>query len=147
RKRGLPSPSRWFQVARALHAALRIQARPDASMTAIALEMGFADHSALAHLLRRCLGVQAGMIRGTLGWEWLLQRWCISQRILPRCPTDPETAGGDRSEAALPPALLHPPRGRPTAAPLQAETARGPASPDSTRAACAPSQPTCFGFS
>src|SRR5690606_35691852 len=37
RKRSLPSPSRWFQVARARHAALRIRARPEASVTATPL--------------------------------------------------------------------------------------------------------------
>lgn len=80
RKRGLASPSRWFQVARALHAALRLQARPDASTAAVAHQFEFADHSALAHLLRRSLGVQAREIRGTWGWEWLLDRWFTSMK-------------------------------------------------------------------
>ena len=75
RKRGLPSPTRWFQLARAVHAALRLQARPEASVAAVAHQLGFVDHSALAHLLRRSLNVTAHQIRGTLGWEWLLDRW------------------------------------------------------------------------
>ncbi|MQA92848.1 MAG: helix-turn-helix domain-containing protein [Gemmatimonas sp.] len=84
RKRGLPPPSRWLQAARAIHAALRIQARPEASVTAIALQLGFTDHSALVHLLRRSLGVSVRQIRGTLGWEWLLDRWLRSNRVIPR---------------------------------------------------------------
>lgn len=84
KKRGLPSPTRWFQLARSIHAALRLQARSDQSVTAIARELGFADHSALAHLLRRSLNITANEIRGTLGWEWLLDRWLKSNRILVR---------------------------------------------------------------
>ena len=84
RKKSLPPPSQWFQLARALHAALRLQAEPDASMTAVAQKLGFADHSALAHLLRRSLGVRASEVRGTLGWEWLLHRWFTSKRVLIR---------------------------------------------------------------
>lgn len=75
RKKRLPSPSRWFQVARALHAAMLLQAHPEASTEAIAHRVGFADHSALAHLLRRSFSAHASAIRETLGWEWLLHRW------------------------------------------------------------------------
>lgn len=81
RKKGLPTPSQWFQLARAIHAALRLQAEPDAPMAAVAQQMGFADHSALAHLLRRSLGVRAREIRGTLGWEWLLHHWLVSRGV------------------------------------------------------------------
>ena len=84
KKRGLPSPARWFQLARALHAALRLQARPDLSVATVARQLGFADHSALAHLLRRSLHGTAHEIRGTLGWEWLLERWLRSNHILVR---------------------------------------------------------------
>ncbi|MEX2375582.1 MAG: helix-turn-helix domain-containing protein [Dehalococcoidia bacterium] len=80
RKRGLPSPNRWFQLARAIHAALRLQAKPERSVAAVAHQLGFADHSALAHLLRRSLHVTANQVRGTLGWEWLLDRWMNSIR-------------------------------------------------------------------
>jgi AraC-like DNA-binding protein len=84
RKRGLPPPSRWFQVGRALHAALRLQAQPEASTTDVARRLGFADHSALIHLFRRSFGVGAGEIRGTFGWEWLLARWLSSARAQQR---------------------------------------------------------------
>ena len=84
KKRRLPSPTRWFVLARAIHAALRLQARPDQSVASVARQLGFADHSALAHLLRRSLDVTANEIRGTLGWEWLLERWLRSNRILAR---------------------------------------------------------------
>lgn len=84
KKRGLPSPTRWFQLARAIHAALLLQARPDQSVASVARQLGFADHSALAHLLRRSLHVTATELRGTLGWEWLLERWLRSNRILAR---------------------------------------------------------------
>jgi AraC-like DNA-binding protein len=81
RKKSLPAPGHWFQLARAIHAALRLQADPGVSIAAIAQQMGFTDHSALAHLLRRSLGVRSQEIRGTLGWEWLLHRWLMSRGV------------------------------------------------------------------
>lgn len=82
RKRCLPSPGNWFQVARAIHAVLRLQARPEVSVASVARALGLADHSALAHLLRRSLGVTAQEVRGTLGWEWLLHQWLTSRKVL-----------------------------------------------------------------
>lgn len=78
-KKGLPTPGRWFQAARALHAALRLQAEPEVPTTRLAHDMGFADHSALIHLLRRSFGLGSHEIRDTLGWEWLLHRWLTAQ--------------------------------------------------------------------
>ena len=74
-KRLLPTPSRWFQAARALHCALRVQASPDVPLMRIAHEFGYADHSALSQLVYRSFRVRPGVIRGTLGWEWLMHRW------------------------------------------------------------------------
>lgn len=83
RKRRLPPPGQWFQLARALHAALLLQAEPERSTASVAARLGFADHSALAHLLRRTCRAQAREVRHTLGWEWLLDRW-IAARQDPR---------------------------------------------------------------
>ena len=77
-KRLLPTPSRWFQAARALHTALRIQAEPRTPLLRIAHELGYADHSALSQLVYRAFRVRPGAIRGTLGWEWLMHRWLRS---------------------------------------------------------------------
>ena len=74
-KKSLPPPSRWFHAARALHAALYLQAHPDAPARAAAYRLGMAGHSALVHLLRRTFRTGVREIRGTLGWEWLLHRW------------------------------------------------------------------------
>lgn len=74
-KKRLPPPSRWFQAARALHAALAIQAEPEVSLLRIAHRLGYADHSALSQLVHRSFRVRPGAIRGTLGWEWLMARW------------------------------------------------------------------------
>lgn len=74
-KRLLPTPSRWFQLARAVHTVLRLQAEPEKSLLRIANEFGYADHSALSQLVYRAFGIRPGAIRGTLGWEWLLYRW------------------------------------------------------------------------
>jgi hypothetical protein len=82
-KKRLPPPSRWYQAARALHAALRIQAEPRTCLMRLAHALGYADHSALSQLVYRAFGVRPGMIRGTLGWEWLMERWMRAQRISP----------------------------------------------------------------
>jgi AraC-like DNA-binding protein len=75
RKKGLPAPSRWLQAARALHAALRIQLEPGKSILAHACALGYADHSALCHQMKRVFGTTPAAVRETLGWEWLLERW------------------------------------------------------------------------
>lgn len=74
-KRLLPPPGRWFQAARALHAALRIQAEPDTSLLSLALSAGYSDHSSLCHQLQRVFRLRSSALRTTLGWEWLLDRW------------------------------------------------------------------------
>lgn len=86
RKKGLPAPSRWLQAARALHAALRVQLEPEKSVLAHACELGYADHSALCHQMKRTFGVTPAAVRETLGWEWLLERW-VRAEVLPRGPT------------------------------------------------------------
>lgn len=74
-KKRLPPPSRWLQAARALNASLRLQAEPDRPLLPLALELGYADHSALSHQIRRTFDVRPGEVRRVLGWEWLLDRW------------------------------------------------------------------------
>ncbi|MBW3628001.1 MAG: hypothetical protein KY464_01775 [Gemmatimonadetes bacterium] len=85
-KKRLPPPSRWYQAARALHAALRIQGEPQTCLMRLAHTLGYADHSALSQLVYRAFGVRPGVVRGTLGWEWLMERWLRSQRIAPSPP-------------------------------------------------------------
>ena len=74
RKRGVAPPVHWLRVARGLRAALHLQADPRRSLHAHALEMGFADHSALSQLLWRAFHLRPSEVRGTLGWEWMLDR-------------------------------------------------------------------------
>jgi AraC-like DNA-binding protein len=78
-KKRLPPPGRWLQAARALHAALHLQSRPDRPLLPLALALGYADHSALSHLLGRAFAVRPAEIRERLGWEWLLDRWLRSR--------------------------------------------------------------------
>jgi AraC-like DNA-binding protein len=77
-KKRLPSPSRWLQAARGLHAIFRLQAEPERSLLHIALDLGYADHSALSHQIQRTFRVRPGAVRGVLGWEWLMDRWLAS---------------------------------------------------------------------
>jgi AraC-like DNA-binding protein len=71
----LPPPSAWHQMARALHCAFRIQAQPDARLAMLALELGYSDPSGLTRHLTRTFGLTPRAVRGTLGWEWLVDRW------------------------------------------------------------------------
>lgn len=80
-KKRMPAPGRWLQVARALHAALHLQSRPERPLLRIALTLGYSDHSALSHLLGRAFGVRPAEIRHRLGWEWLLDRWLRSRAL------------------------------------------------------------------
>jgi AraC-like DNA-binding protein len=84
RKKGLPAPSRWLQAARGLHAALRIQVEPEKSILAHACALGYADHSALCHQMKRMFGTTPASVRETLGWEWLLERWVRAEVLGPR---------------------------------------------------------------
>jgi AraC-like DNA-binding protein len=77
-KKCLPPPGRWLQAARALNAALHLQSRPDRALLPLALSLGYADHSALSHLLGRAFRCRPAEIRERLGWEWLLDRWLRS---------------------------------------------------------------------
>jgi AraC-like DNA-binding protein len=77
-KRLLPTPSRWFQAARALHSVIRVQAEPGTSLLRIAHDFGYTDHSALSQLVYRAFQIRPGAVRGTLGWEWLMHRWLTS---------------------------------------------------------------------
>jgi AraC-like DNA-binding protein len=86
RKKGLPAPSRWLQAARGLHAALRIQLEPERSILAHACDLGYADHSALCHQMRRLFGTTPAAVRGTLGWEWLLERWVRNNVLAGKAP-------------------------------------------------------------
>jgi AraC-like DNA-binding protein len=84
RKKGLPAPSRWLQAARGIHAAMRIQLEPEKSILAHACALGYADHSALCHQMKRVFGTTPASVRATLGWEWLLERWVRSEVLAPR---------------------------------------------------------------
>lgn len=82
RRRGLPAPGRWFHVAWALNVALRLQAEPGTPLFRLALDLGYADHSAICQLLRRVFDLRPGEVRGTVGWEWMLERWLQREQAI-----------------------------------------------------------------
>jgi AraC-like DNA-binding protein len=75
RRSGMPGPGKWLAAAHAVRAALRMQAEDGAPLLALAVECGYSDHSSLSRQCLRLFGVRPGVIRRTLGWEWLLDRW------------------------------------------------------------------------
>jgi len=74
RKRRLAPPERWFGVARALGAALRLQADTTSSATRLAMEMGYGGHSGLSRLFARTFGLAVPTVRSIAGWEPLMMR-------------------------------------------------------------------------
>jgi AraC-like DNA-binding protein len=72
---GVPGPGKWVAAAHAIRAALRLQAQAGAPLLTLAVECGYSDHSSLSRQCLRLFGVRPGALRGTLGWEWLLDRW------------------------------------------------------------------------
>lgn len=85
RVRALPPPSAWHQAFRALHAVMRIQAEPHVHVLNVAVEYGYSDHSGLSRQLARTFAVGVSAVRGTVGWEWLLDRW-LRNRVRRRVP-------------------------------------------------------------
>lgn len=81
--RALPPPSAWHQATRALRAVLRIQAEPRVRVLDVAAEYGYSDHSGLSSQLARTFGVGVSAVRGTVGWEWLMDRWLRSRACRP----------------------------------------------------------------
>jgi AraC-like DNA-binding protein len=81
RRAGVPGPGKWLAVAHAVRAALRLQAEDGVPLLTLAVECGYSDHSSLSRQSLRLFGVRPGAIRGTLGWEWLLDRWL--RRVTP----------------------------------------------------------------
>lgn len=75
---GLPSPSRWVALVKALQSAVRLQCTQGATVGRVAVEQGFTDHSALCQQLRRHFGTTPTVVRSTVGWEWLVRRWLSS---------------------------------------------------------------------
>ena len=75
RRAGVPGPGKWLAAAHAVRAALRLQAEAGAPLLALAVECGYSDHSSLSRQSLRLFGLRPGAIRGTLGWEWLMDRW------------------------------------------------------------------------
>lgn len=79
--RGVTPPSRWFAAARALHAALRLQAQLDTPLLDVAWSLGYSDASALSRQMVRVFDLRPGAVRALLGWEPLLDRWLASEAV------------------------------------------------------------------
>lgn len=75
---GVVAPSTWFTLACALHALLRLQREPSRALYDLALDLGYADLSAMSRQLRRLFGRPPSELRHLLGWEWALWHWRTS---------------------------------------------------------------------
>lgn len=78
RKAGLPPSRTWRRVARALRAALAVQADPRNRLADIAAEVGYSEQASMSNQIYRSFRLRPRVIRGTLGWEWLMDRWCAT---------------------------------------------------------------------
>lgn len=80
-KKRIPSPAGWMRMIHALHAALALQSEPSRSLLHVALSLDYVDHSALSRQIFRCFGERPSAIRDTLGWEWLVERWAVRNKL------------------------------------------------------------------
>jgi len=71
----LAPPFRFGQLGTSLRAALRIQREPDTSIEEVAYGTGIKATSTLYRRMDTLFGLTPGGLRGTLGWQWLLERW------------------------------------------------------------------------
>jgi AraC-like DNA-binding protein len=71
---GLPVPSRWLQLGRVLHAAIRLQAERT-TLHDIARDLGYADGFALSNQMDRLVGTRPSSVRERLGRGWIVDAW------------------------------------------------------------------------
>ena len=76
--RGLPVPSHWLQLARLLHATVKLQANRD-TLFGVAVGLGYPDGFSLSNQMKRLTGVRPSEARDKLGWEWLLETWLAKE--------------------------------------------------------------------
>lgn len=88
RARGLPAPSHWHALARAVCVALRLQDAPDRPLLDVALDAGYSEHSTLSRQMVRLFGLRPSVIRTLLGWEPLVDRW-VAREFAETAPSHP----------------------------------------------------------
>jgi len=71
----LPTPRRIIQLGETLPTVLRIQGEPETSIERIALASGLAASYSLLRRSRTLFGLPPSAFRGTLGWQWVVERW------------------------------------------------------------------------
>jgi AraC-like DNA-binding protein len=106
RRAGVPGPGKWLAAAHAVRAALRLQAEEGAPLLALAVECGYSDHSSLSRQSLRLFGLRPGAIRGTLGWEWLLDRW-LRRASVPGRVEGESSSHPERSEGGMAVGMPH----------------------------------------
>lgn len=77
----IPSPGEWLRLGRLLHAVFMVQRQPGSSLELVALESGYGGRSHLSRHVKHYFGLRPGEIRGTLGWEWMMNRWVEGPRF------------------------------------------------------------------
>ena len=86
RQAALPPPRTWRRVARALLAALLVQANPEARLSDVATGCGYSEQASMSNQVLESFELRPTAIRHTLGWEWLMDRWCV--RLSGQRPTE-----------------------------------------------------------
>jgi AraC-like DNA-binding protein len=113
--RGLPVPSHWLQAARLLRVATRLQ-NTDATVSSIAVDLGYPDGFAVSNQMERLFGRRPSEVRERLGWEWLLEAWLRREAEMGGLmPSGTVEAGGldhRPGVAPAPPGIARPARRR-----------------------------------
>lgn len=75
RNLGVPSVSRWITLGHALKVVAALQSRSYRTQLELGQAFGYADHTALSHVIRRAFGVSIRDVLAGFGVEWLIRRW------------------------------------------------------------------------
>jgi hypothetical protein len=99
----VPSPRRWMELVRVIHAVQALQAHPEASVESALATAGFHNVRRARELVKRICGTSPATVRHLIGWYWIVENWCQAFWEAPASPG--RGRAGRRSVRATPPRL------------------------------------------
>lgn len=74
RRHGMPPPSRWLQVGRAIRTVI-LATSSRVPLAEASRRLGYSDYFAFSNQFFRLLGVRPSRARRMLGWLWMVETW------------------------------------------------------------------------
>jgi hypothetical protein len=72
----VPSPRKWVELVRAIHAIQAVQARSKYSLELALTEGGLGSARTARQLVKKVSGASPARSRGLVGWYWAIESWC-----------------------------------------------------------------------